>query len=225
LNASWVDVHYKLNSGEQLNYRMAYNSTTGNWEQTISNLAANTVIDYYFTYEQTGLANDTGWFTYTIIGGGTSTGATWYLYNTAVSGVTPGGQTMQTSNSSVTGWQPIKTINTTSSYWYAPAETKTYAPGNWTFTLWTDSPGSSSSIKVDLYKVNSNGSGTVLISSQTKDINTTGSGNHTSTYTFTTTAETALSNQRLMVKITKTAGANATMAYNTNDFPTRLVTP
>ena len=159
---------------------------------------------------------------YTISGGGSPT--TWYLYNTAVSGITPAGQNMQTANSGVTGWQPIKIINTTSSYWYAPAETKTYAAGTWTFTLWTNSPGASS-IKVDLYKVNADGSGAVLLGSQTKDISTTGTGNHPTAYTFTTTSGTALSNQRLMVKITKTSGADATMAYNTNDFPTRLVTP
>ena len=160
---------------------------------------------------------------YTISSGSSPT--TWYLYNTAVSGATPAGQNMQTANSSVTGWQPIKTVNTTAAYWYAPAETKTYAAGTWNFTLWTNSPGASSNIKVDLYKVNANGGSAVLIGSQTKDINTTGTGNHFSTYTFTTTASTALSNQRLMVKITKTSGADATMAYNTNDFPTRLVTP
>ncbi len=160
---------------------------------------------------------------YTISSGSSPT--TWYLYNTAVSGATPAGQNMQTANSSVTGWQPIKTVNTTAAYWYAPAETKTYAAGTWNFTLWTNSPGASSNIKVDLYKVNANGGSAVLIGSQTKDVNTTGTGNHFSTYTFTTAVATALSNQRLMVKITKTSGADATMAYNTNDFATRLVTP
>lgn len=160
---------------------------------------------------------------YIISGGGSPT--TWYLYNTAVSGVTPAGQNMQTTNSGVTGWQPIKTVNTTAGYWYSPSETKTYAAGTYTFTLWTNSPGASSNIKVDLYKVNANGSGEVLIGSQTKDISTTGSGNHPSTYTFATTSTAELSNQRLMVKITRTSGVDATIAYNTNDFPTRLVTP
>jgi len=174
---------------------------------------------------KSGLTNSavaTALYTITIGGGSPST---WYLYNTAVSGVTPAGQNMQTSKSGVTGWQPIKTINTTASYWYAPSETKTYAAGTSTLTLWTNNPGSSSNIKVDLYKVNENGTGAVLIGSQTKDISTTGTGNHPTNYTFTTTTATVLSNQRLMVKLTKTSGVDATIAYNTNDFSTRLVTP
>lgn len=155
----------------------------------------------------------------------TSPSTTWYLYNTSVNGVTPTGENMQTANSSVTGWQPTKTITTTANYWYAPAETKTYSEGTWTFTLWSNSPGGTSNVKVDLYKVSSSGDSATLIGSQTKDLSTTGSGNHPTTYAFSGIASQSLNDQRLLIVITKTSGTDATMCYNTNDFATRLVTP
>src|SRR5262249_30805434 len=60
---------------------------------------------------------------------------------------------------------------------------------------------------------------------QQLDVNTTGGGNHPSTYNYNGAAAVALSGQRLMVKIYKVSGADVTMAYNTNDFPSRLLTP
>ncbi len=156
---------------------------------------------------------------------GTPLGSTtWYLYNTVVSGVSPAGETLQTTKSGLTGWQPIKTISTTGYYWYGAVQTGTYNAGNWQFILWSNNPGSSS-IKVELYKVNSNGSGASLIASQTLDAGNSSSGNHSTTYNFSGVGAVSLSNQRLMIKLTKTAGADLTIAYNTNDFPTRLTTP
>jgi hypothetical protein len=151
--------------------------------------------------------------------------ATWYLFNQAVSGVTPAGQDLQTAKSGTTGWQPTKSITTTSAYWYSTAINGTYNAGTYTFVLWTNNPGSSSQVTVEIYKVNNDGSGATLVSSQTKEAGTSGGGNHPTTYTYSGIAAVALSNQRLMVKITKASGVDLTMAYNTNDFPTRLVTP
>ena len=90
--------------------------------------------------------------------------------------------------------------------------------------MWSNSPGSPSYIRVDLYQVNASGSGATLIGSQTQNINATGTGNHASLYPFKTSA-LAFNNQRLLVKITNASGVNATIAYNGNDFPTRLLTP
>jgi beta-glucanase (GH16 family) len=149
-------------------------------------------------------------------------GTTWYLYNTVVSGVSPAGEIMQTAKSGTTGWQPLKTITTTSSYWYAPAETKTYPAGTWSLVLWSNNPGSST-VRVEVYKTNSTGGSATLIASQTLDAGNSASGNHATTYTFSGIAAQSLSNQRLRVKITKTAGADLTIVYNTNDFPTRLI--
>ena len=66
ITAVWADVHYTLNGGGQQNFRMTYNSTSGRWEQTITGVAAGTVIRYNITYEKSGLAYDTAWVTYTV---------------------------------------------------------------------------------------------------------------------------------------------------------------
>jgi beta-glucanase (GH16 family) len=157
--------------------------------------------------------------------GGTLASATWYLFNTSVSGVTPAGQILQTAKSGTTGWQPTKTVSTTAAYWYASAQNGTYNAGTYTFVLWTNRTASSSQVKVDIYKVNSDGSGATLVASQTKEAGQSASGNHATTYTFSGISAVSLSNQRLMVKLTKASGVDCTMCYNTNDFPTRLVTP
>jgi hypothetical protein len=153
----------------------------------------------------------------------TSPATTWYLFNTSVSGVTPAGQILQSTLSGTTGWQPTKTITTTASYWYSDTQTGTYNAGNWQFILWTSSPSSASVVQVEVYKTNTDGSSAVLIGGQQVDV--TGPGNHASTYNYNGIAAVSLSGQRLMVKIYKVSGVDITMAYNTNDFPTRLLTP
>lgn len=150
---------------------------------------------------------------------------TWYLYNTSISGVTPAGQILEPTKEAATGWQPTRAITTTAAYWYTDTHTGTYPAGNWQFVLWTNSPGSSSIIRVEVYKTNANGSNAELIGGQQLDVSATGGGNHPSAFGLTGTAAASLSGQRLMVKIFKVSGADATMAYNTNDFPTRLLTP
>jgi len=149
----------------------------------------------------------------------------WYLFNQQTSGVTPAGENLQTNNSSVTGWQPTTTITTTTKHWYSPVINGTYKAGTWQFILWTNSPGSSSQVKVEIYKVNSDGSGATLIGSQTVDVNSTGTGNHQSVFNISTSSDISFNNQRIRVSITKVSGVDCTMAYNTNDFPTRLITP
>ncbi len=155
----------------------------------------------------------------------TNPATTWYLYNTSVSGVTPAGQILQSVNSDLTGWQPTREITTTAAYWYTDTQSGTYTVGNWQFILWTNSPGSSSVVRVEIYKTDATGGGAVLIGGQQLDVNATGGGNHFSTYNYNGIAAVSLANQRLMVKIFKVSGANTTIAYNTNDFATRLLTP
>ncbi|MDI3310884.1 MAG: hypothetical protein QJR05_05585, partial [Thermoanaerobacterium sp.] len=150
---------------------------------------------------------------------------TWYLFNQQINGVTSAGEDLQTTNSSVTGWQPTTTISSTTQNWYSPAINGTYKAGTWQFILWTNSPGSSSLVKVEIYKVNNDGSGEALIGSQTVDVNTTGTGNHQSIFNISTDSDINFNNQRIKVSITKVSGVDCIMAYNTNDFPTRLITP
>jgi hypothetical protein len=56
-------------------------------------------------------------------------------------------------------------------------------------------------------------------------VKNTGTGNHPSTNNFQGIAAVSLTNRRLMVKINKVSGVDVMMAYNTNDFPSRLLTP
>ena len=68
--SAWVDVHYRVNSGPQLNYRMT--NSAGTWEQLVSGLQSGDVLDFYFTYEVNMLAYDTPWYQH-IFGGGAAT--------------------------------------------------------------------------------------------------------------------------------------------------------
>jgi hypothetical protein len=63
--SQWVDVHYAVNGGGQVNARMTYNGSTARWEQAVAGLAASNVISYSFTYEKGGVGNDSPAFSYT----------------------------------------------------------------------------------------------------------------------------------------------------------------
>ena len=156
--------------------------------------------------------------------------ATLYPGNTAVSGVTPAGLDLTATAPATGGWTPTKTVSETPLYWYSDALTGSYAAGNWSFILWTNSPGApvtSSVVEVSLYRVNADGSGAEPVGSpQTRDIKTTGGGNHSSTFNFNAIPATSFNNQRLLLKIVRAGGdGNCTMAHRTSDFPTRLTTP
>lgn len=148
----------------------------------------------------------------------------WYLYNKPVSSMASGVQNMQVTKNLITGWQPIKEINGTPGVWTTPTIDGIYKKGTWKFVLWTNSPISASYVKAQLFKVNGDGSNSVLLGEQVINVTSTGGGNHPTYYSFSLDTVT-LKNQRLMVKISRSSGVNAIMAYNTNDFPTRLITP
>lgn len=61
--AAYVDVHYTVDGGSQLNYRMT--DENGTWTQTVSGLSAGQVIDYWFTYEKSGPQYDSPHYSYT----------------------------------------------------------------------------------------------------------------------------------------------------------------
>ncbi|MCR3759384.1 hypothetical protein KYB31_10335 [Clostridium felsineum] len=63
-SAAWTDVHYIVNSQNQLNYRMTYNNSTKRWEQNITGLKTGDNIKYSFTYWQTA-ATDSPFYNYT----------------------------------------------------------------------------------------------------------------------------------------------------------------
>ena len=62
-DSDWVDVHLTVNGGTQLNYRMTEGSSSHS--HTEGGLSAGDTVEYYFTYEDGGLAYDTSTFNYT----------------------------------------------------------------------------------------------------------------------------------------------------------------
>jgi len=63
VSTGWVDVHYKVNGINQQNFAM---SKSGNvFTKSIAGLSAGNVVTYFFTYDKSGLAYDTAWFTHT----------------------------------------------------------------------------------------------------------------------------------------------------------------
>jgi hypothetical protein len=69
VNTTWVDVHYTLNGGGQLNVRMGYSSANARYEQPVT-VANGNVIAYSFTYNNGNPAYDTPTFSYTVGGTG-----------------------------------------------------------------------------------------------------------------------------------------------------------
>ncbi|MCB2361475.1 chitobiase/beta-hexosaminidase C-terminal domain-containing protein [Clostridium estertheticum] len=65
VTSAWADVHYTINGGGILNYRMTYNSSTSRCEKAITGIKPGDVIRYYYTYEKSGLAYDTPYYTST----------------------------------------------------------------------------------------------------------------------------------------------------------------
>jgi len=69
--AALVDVHYNAPGLPTQSFRMT--TSAGTWTQTVSNLAAGNVVEYWFTYEKNGPLYVTPHFTYTHGGGGGGT--------------------------------------------------------------------------------------------------------------------------------------------------------
>jgi hypothetical protein len=67
---TWVDTHYTVNGGGQLNVRMTWSSANARYEQAVTNAAQGTVLGYSFTYNNGNPAYDTPAFSYTV--GGTT---------------------------------------------------------------------------------------------------------------------------------------------------------
>ena len=65
VNTTWVDVHYLINSANQQNFRMTYNTGKSRYEKTIT-VANGNAITYFFTYNNGNPAYDTQWYTYTV---------------------------------------------------------------------------------------------------------------------------------------------------------------
>jgi hypothetical protein len=69
--AAYVILHYTVSGAGQQNVPMTYNSSTAQWEFTVSSLAAGLTMTYNFTYNIGGVQYDSDIATYTV-GGGTT---------------------------------------------------------------------------------------------------------------------------------------------------------
>jgi beta-glucanase (GH16 family) len=165
---------------------------------------------------------------------------TWYLDDSPVNDVLPAGQGMRNTKSGVFGWQPTGVITDRPSYWYSPVHTKTYPAGKWEFHLWSGQT-KFSVVMIGIFRKNAvplwhddekNRKGFYhklnrfhrnLIASHVEIIHNSGPANHESVFSFRE-RELSLANERLAVVITKLAGSDLTVCFNTNDYPTRLKT-
>jgi hypothetical protein len=78
VNTTWVNAHYNINGGAQLNVAMTKNSSTGRFEYPLTATVGQTV-NFSFTYDNNGLAYDSGWTAGTVPasgGGGGTVAAT-----------------------------------------------------------------------------------------------------------------------------------------------------
>ncbi|MCL6456448.1 MAG: hypothetical protein K6T85_00430 [Gorillibacterium sp.] len=66
VSTTWVDVHYKVNLGEQLNTRTTFNASANRYEQQVTGVSNGTALSYSFTYNNGTPAYDTSWFSYTV---------------------------------------------------------------------------------------------------------------------------------------------------------------
>ena len=61
--ATFADLHYKVNNGQQLNVAMS-SAGNGNYTYPVNSLQAGDTLEYSFTYNPGDGALDTPWFTY-----------------------------------------------------------------------------------------------------------------------------------------------------------------
>jgi len=63
-SAKYVDLHYKINNGDQQNFRMT--DSSGTWRKNITGLAKGNKVEYWFTYEKSGPQYDSPHYSYTM---------------------------------------------------------------------------------------------------------------------------------------------------------------
>lgn len=112
VNTTWVDVHYKVNAGDQQNLRMSYNSGAARYEQSVQ-WTTGSVIEFFFTYNNGTPAYDSSTYTYSGQAAGLKNGGI-YRITSKVSGkvlditdksTAAGAKVQQWSNSNTTNQQ------------------------------------------------------------------------------------------------------------------------
>lgn len=112
---TWVDVHYKLNSGGQQNLRMKFNAASARYEQSVANAATvGNTLAYNFTYNKGTPAYDSAWFSYA----GGSTAVVTPPPTTTTTTTTPTTTTAGTFSFT----RGISTLGTTTTLWFKPSQ-------------------------------------------------------------------------------------------------------
>ena len=73
-DSSWTDLHYQVNGGGQLNYRMIHSGTGDTYD--VTGLPAGATVRYFFTVGTGSTATDTAWASFTLANGGGGGGGT-----------------------------------------------------------------------------------------------------------------------------------------------------
>lgn len=63
--AGYVILHYIRPGLSQQNVQMSFNSGTARWEFSVTGISSGQVLQYSFTYQQSGVQHDTSWFSWT----------------------------------------------------------------------------------------------------------------------------------------------------------------
>lgn len=193
---------------------LAIGGAWGGWVDASTVFPQSYVIDYVRVY-----SNST-----TAPGGAPGLATSWHLLNTAVSGATPAGETLDSAAGTVSGFQPTKML-TAPATWYSAPLTGKYDAGAWSVGVFTTSPGSASVLKAEVFKTAADGSGAISLGSAQVDTNTTGGGNHRSWFTLTGVTAQTFASQRMKLLLTPVSGTAAQMVYNGNDFDSLITTP
>src|SRR5207247_8284621 len=94
-----------------------------------------------------------------------------HLVGAAEAGVTPAGDHMRRTNTSATGFVPTLTLSGTPRFWYTEPVNATFPATNATFTLWTNSPGSSSVVDVRVERTDDTGANAQTLAQASADGN------------------------------------------------------
>ncbi|MBL4933101.1 glycoside hydrolase family 64 protein [Clostridium paridis] len=163
VNTSWVDVHYKVNSGAQQNLRMTYNSSASRYEQTAT-VASGNIIDYSFTYNNGTPAYDTSWYSYTV-GSSTNptTGVTFYqdiYYGGASKTLGLGNYTLSQLNSAGIPDNWMSSLKIPSGWTVEVYDGDNFTGTKWTYTSSSDWIGTDANDKMTSVKIYTGSSST-----------------------------------------------------------------
>jgi hypothetical protein len=138
---------------------------------------------------------------------------TFHLVGTSEPDVTPAGDHMRRTPTGASGFFPTALLGPTSRRWYTEPVNAALPASNYTFTLWTNSPGASSVVSLEIDRTDADGSHVVRLAGATKDVNASSTGNHTTTFGPLAVPAVNLAGQRIRVVLSGPPGVQPTMVF------------